>query len=71
MFNRKLFDKAIDEVGVRKSFLAKKLGITPAAFYYKINSSENGRLLKLRLFQNIFIYQMKILGAFFLGKMAN
>lgn len=38
MFNRELFDKAIDEVGVRKSFLAKKLGITPAAFYYKINS---------------------------------
>lgn len=38
MFNRELLDKAIGKAGVKKSFLARKLGITPAALYYKINS---------------------------------
>lgn len=38
MTNKELLEKAIQEKGLKKSFLAEKIGLTPAGFYNCLNN---------------------------------
>lgn len=38
MTNKELLEKAIREKGLKKAFLAEKIGLTPAGFYNCLNN---------------------------------
>lgn len=43
MTNKELLEKAIQEKGLKKSFLAEKIGLTPAGFYNCLNNKAEFR----------------------------
>ena len=48
-----LLNRLIDEKGIKRSFIAKKLGITPQGLYKKLNGSSNFRGGEMRLMGRI------------------